>query len=89
MKGTKKLGENEDWEACESTLQIGHLFGANGDQRVFLVRAPNWRSYDKQEKQGKKDYCEASDSVLEIDYFLGSNGVRREFHRKSSKMWLW
>ena len=52
----------------------------------FTVGAPNWRSYDKQEKQGKKDCCEASDSVLEIDYFLGSNGVRREFHRKSSKM---
>ena len=35
MKGTKKLGENEDWEACESTLQIGHLFGPNGDQQDF------------------------------------------------------
>ena len=26
MKTTKKLGENEDWEACESTLQISHIF---------------------------------------------------------------
>ena len=39
MKGTKKLGENEDWEACESTSQIGHLFGANGDPRDFYRKA--------------------------------------------------
>ena len=31
MKDTKKLGENKDWEACKSTLQIGHLFGPNED----------------------------------------------------------
>ena len=30
MKGSKKLGQYEDWEACESILQIGHLFGRNG-----------------------------------------------------------
>ena len=30
MKNTKKLGEYEDWEAWDSTLQIGHLFGRNG-----------------------------------------------------------
>ena len=30
MKGTKKLGKYEDWEAYDSTLQIGHLFGRNG-----------------------------------------------------------
>ena len=24
MKGTKKIGENEDGEACDSTLQIPH-----------------------------------------------------------------
>ena len=35
MKGTKKLGENEDVQACDSTLQIGHLFGGNGVQRDF------------------------------------------------------
>ena len=35
MKGTKKLGENEDWEACVSTLQICHLFGRNLVQRDF------------------------------------------------------
>ena len=39
MKDTKKLGENEDWEACESTLQIGQIFGANGDQRDFYRKA--------------------------------------------------
>ena len=57
-----------------------------GISEFFTVRAPNWRSHDKQEKQAEKDYCEASDSVLEIGYLLGSNRVRREFHRKSSKM---
>ena len=41
MKGTKKLGENEEWEACDSTLQIGHLFGRNGDQRDFYRKASN------------------------------------------------
>ena len=30
MKNTKKLGEYEDCEACDSTLQICHLFGRNG-----------------------------------------------------------
>ena len=72
MKGTKKLGENEDWEACDSTLQISHLFG-----EIFTVRAPNWRSHDKQEKQSKKDYCEASDSVLVLKNgnVLGTNRV--------------
>ena len=29
MKGTKKLRKYKDWEACDSTLQIGHLFGRN------------------------------------------------------------
>ena len=57
-----------------------------GISEIFTVRAPNWRSHDKQEKQGKKDWCEASDSVLEIGFFLGSYRVRREFHRKSSKL---
>ena len=57
-----------------------------GISEIFTVRAPNWRSHDKQEKQGKKDYCEASDSVLEIGYLLCSYRVRREFHRKSSKL---
>ena len=63
MKGTKKLGENEDWEACDSTLQIGHLFGRNGFSEIFSVRAPNWRSADKQEKQAKKDYYDVSGSL--------------------------
>ena len=57
-----------------------------GISEIFTVRAPNWRSDDKQEKQAKKDYFEASDSVLEIGYFFGSNRVQREFYRKSSKM---
>ena len=35
MKSTKPLGENKDWEAFDSTLQIGHAFGPNGDQRDF------------------------------------------------------
>ena len=39
MKGTKKLGEYENWEACDSTLQIGNLFGRNGDQRDFYRKA--------------------------------------------------
>ena len=30
MKSTKPLGENKDWEAFDSTLQIGHAFGPNG-----------------------------------------------------------
>ena len=57
-----------------------------GISEIFTVRAPNWRSDDKQEKQAKKDYFKASDSVLEFGYFLGSNTVQREFYRKSSKM---
>ena len=35
QKGTKKLGENEDSESRDSTLQIGRLFGRNGSQRDF------------------------------------------------------
>ena len=35
MKGIKKPSEYEDREACDSTLQYGHLFGHNGDQRDF------------------------------------------------------
>ena len=55
---------------------------------IITVRAPNWRSDDKQEEEAKKDYYEASDGVLEIGYLLGSNRVQREFYRKSSKMYL-
>ena len=58
----------------------------SGISEIFTVRAPNWRSDDKQEKQAKKDYYQASDCVLEIGYLLGSNRVQREFYRKSSKM---
>ena len=35
MTATKKLGEYEDWEACDSTLQLGHPFGRIGDQEDF------------------------------------------------------
>ena len=35
MKSTKKLGECEDYEACDSTLQTGHVFGPNGVQQHF------------------------------------------------------
>ena len=35
MKSTKKLGECEDCEACDSTLHIGHLFGPDGIERHF------------------------------------------------------
>ena len=35
----------------------------SGISEIFTVRAANWRSHDKQEKQAKKDYCETSDSV--------------------------
>ena len=35
MKGIKKLSEHEDGETCDSTLQYGHLFGRNWDQRDF------------------------------------------------------
>ena len=59
-----------------------------GISEIFTVRAPNWRSHDKQEKQGKKDHCEASDSVLVLKNgnVLGTNRVLREFQRKSSKI---
>ena len=46
-----------------------------GISEIFTVRAPNWRSDDKQEKQAKKDYYEASDSVLPIGQLLGNNKV--------------
>ena len=48
-----------------------------GISEIFTVKAPNWRFYDKQEKQGKKDYCEATDSVLvfQIGNVLGTNRV--------------
>ena len=35
MKGTTKLGENEDWELFDSTLQICHLFGRNMNEGDF------------------------------------------------------
>ena len=41
-------------------------------REIFIVRAPNWRSDYKQEKQAKKDYYEASDGVFQIGYLLGS-----------------
>ena len=34
-KAPKKLGECEDYEACDSTLQTGHDFGPNGVQEHF------------------------------------------------------
>ena len=34
-KCTKKLAECEDYEACDSTLQTGHVFGPNGVQQHF------------------------------------------------------
>ena len=86
MKSTKKLGECEDYEACDSTLQTGHVSGPNGFRNIFTVRAPKWRSDNKEEKQAKNDYYEASDCVLKIGCLLGSNRVQREFYRKSSKM---
>ena len=90
MKGTKKLGECEDWGACDSTLQLlVFVLVLTRFSEIFTVRAPNWRSDDKQGKQAKKDYYEASDSVLQTGFLVGSNSLQRQFHRKSSKMWLW
>ena len=89
MKGTKKLSEKEDWEACDSTLQISRFLVLTEFSEIFIVRAPNWRCDDMQERQAKKNYYEASDSVLQIGYLLGSKTVQGEFHRKSSKIWLW
>ena len=87
MIGTKKLGECEDWEACDSTLQILVIFLVlTWFCEIITVRARNWRCDDKQEKQAKKDYFEASDSVFQIGNVSGSNRVPRKFHRKSSKM---
>ena len=60
-----------------------------GFSEISTVRAPNWRSDDKQEKQAKKDYYEASDSLLQIGHLLSSNRVQQEFHHTSSKIWLW
>ena len=60
-----------------------------GFTEIFIVTAPHWRCDDKQEKQTKNDYYEVSNSSLQIGYLLGSKKVQREFHRKSSKMWLW
>ena len=89
MKGTKNLAESEDWEACDSTLQILVLvLVLTGFSEIFTVRAPNWRSNDKQEKQAKKDYYKASDSLLQTGHVLFSNRVQQEFHRTSSKIWL-
>ena len=39
MKGTKKLGETEDWDSCDITLQIENLSGRNGDQWDFYRKA--------------------------------------------------
>ena len=89
MKSTKKLGECEDWEACDSTLQIlVFVLVLTGFSEIFTVRAPNWRCDDKQEKQARRDYYEPSDSVLQIGYLLGSNAVQREFHTNSYKVSL-
>ena len=89
MKGTKKLSEKKDWEACDSTLQISRFLVLTEFSEIFIVRAPNWRCDDKQERQAKKNYYEASDSVLQIGHLVGSDRVQQEFHRKRSKMWLW
>ena len=86
MKSTKKLGEYEYWVACDSSLQIGLFLVLTRFCEIITVRAPNWRSYDKQEKQAKKHYFQASDSVFQIGNVSGSNRVQRKFHRKSSKM---
>ena len=89
MKGTKKLSEKEVWEAFDSTLEISRFLVLTEFSEIFVVRAPNWRSADKQEKQAKKDYYKASDSVLQIGHLVGSDRVQQEFPRKRSKMWLW
>ena len=88
MKGTKKLGEYEDWEVFDGTLQLVIFLVVTGISEIFTVRPPNWRSDDKQEKQAKKDFFRASDSVLQIGHLLGSNAVLREFHTNISKVSL-
>ena len=42
MKGTKKLGEYEDWETSDSSLQIGYLFGPNGVQEDIYRKGSKW-----------------------------------------------
>ena len=41
MKGTKKLSEKEDCEACDSTLQISRFLVLTEFSEIFIVRAPN------------------------------------------------
>ena len=40
MKGTRKLREYEDWDACDSTWQTSHLFGGNRVQGDFYREGP-------------------------------------------------
>ena len=49
MKGTKKLGEYEDWEVFDGTLQLVIFLAVTEISEIFTVRPPNWRSDDKQE----------------------------------------
>ena len=83
MKSTKKLGEYEYWVACNSTSQIGHIFGPNGVLRDYYQKDSKLTLSWQEEKQAKKDYFEASDSVFQISNVLGTNRVQRKFHRKS------
>ena len=79
MKGTKNK-VNAKIERRVKVLCTLVIFSVlTGFSEIFAVRAPNWRSDDKEEKQAKKDYYEASNCVLEIGYVLGSNRVQREF----------
>ena len=74
MKGTKKIGENEDGEACDSTLQIPHA-----DSRKFTLTISS-------KKLDEYDDSVACDRILEISNLLGRNGVKRQFHGKSFKV---
>ena len=50
MINTIKLAENNDSEACDSTLQIGHLWVVMAFGENFRVRGPQCLSDDKNRK---------------------------------------
>ena len=61
------------------------LLVLTGFSEILAVRAPNWRSDDKQEKQAKKDYYEVSDSFCKLAIFWAVITFSENFTVKAPK----
>ena len=90
MIRSKTLPENDDSEAFESILQIGHRFLRNEVRQEFLSKSSKMSVWWKGTKKlAENEDWEACDSTMQISNLFGHNGVQRDFYNKGSKLTLW